>query len=122
MAGIGLVFPSVVAAMGKGEKNAQVFGKGCSLLWRLASTKKGQSHLKDERIFKKLKEFDDTQNRLKRRTQSASQLTRLPMSKIVKKVSLTTKHGCQLTESIVRYHTDPHAAINGLMKRLSKCT
>ena len=122
LVGIDLVFPSVIATMGKGEKNAQVFGKGCSLLWRLASTKKGQSHLREDRIFKKLKEFDDTQNRLKRRTQSASQLTRLPLTKIVKKVALTTKHGCQLTENIVRFHTDPHVAINGLMKRLSKCT
>ena len=122
LVGIDLVFPSVIATMGKGEKNAQVFGKGCSLLWRLASTEKGQSHLREDRIFKKLKEFDDTQNRLKRRTQSASQLTRLPLTKIVKKVALTTKHGCQLTENIVRFHTDPHVAINGLMKRLSKCT
>ena len=122
LVGIDLVFPSVIATMGKGEKNAEVFGKGCSLLWRLASTKKGQSHLREDRIFKKLKEFDDTQNRLKRRTQSASQLTRLPLTKIVKKVALTTKHGCQLTENIVRFHTDPHVAINGLMKRLSKCT
>ena len=124
LAKIKMVFPSVVGAMSKGEKNAQVFGKGCSIFWRLASVTTGKSHLKQDRVFKKLKEFDDTQNRLKRRTTSASQLLMkaAPTAKMTKKISLTTKHGCQLTENIVRYHVDPHAAISGLMKRLTKCT
>ena len=120
LAAISSVYPSVISTMSKGEKNVQVFGKGCSLLFRLAAEKSGKSNLKDQRIFKKLKEFEDTQNRLKRRTNSSTLLSKPLAAKIPKKKSLTTKHGCQLTDSIVRFHADPHLAISGLMKRLSK--
>ena len=34
--------------------------------------------------------------------------------------TLTTKHGCQLTENIVRYQSVPLTAINVLMKQLRK--
>ena len=120
LAEIASVYPSIISTMGKGEKNAHVFGKGCSLFLRLAFEKSGKDHLKEQRILKKLKEFEDTQNRLKRRTNSSTLLTKPVATKVPKKKSLTTKHGCQLTDSIVRFHADPHLAINGLMKRLSK--
>ena len=112
-------------AMSKGEKNAEIFGKGCSLLWRLANEVEGRNHLKSDFIFKKLTEFEEKQKRLKRQSsltlvQKRENFNKTTSATNLKKnaKTLTTKHGCQLTENIVRYHFDPLTAINVLMKRL----
>ena len=106
------VYDSVLSAMSKLEKHPEVFGKGCSLFWRLALEAKGREWLK---ACKKLNDFELNQKR-KKKMPSNSSLTTNKQPKQTKK--LTTKHGCQLTESIVRYHSDAFLAITVLMKRL----
>ena len=108
-----IVYEGVLGAMAKGEKNSELFGKGCSLFWRLSLN--GLSYLKQEQIFKKLIEFEETQKRKKKQPSSSGLTKNKPKMK-----SLTTKHGYQLTENIVRFHFDPYIAINVLMKRLRK--
>ena len=114
-------------AMSKGEKNAEVLGKGCSLFCRLAKEVEGLNCLKSDFIFKRLAEFEDKQKRLKRQSsmtlvQKRENFNKTTSATNLKKNTkiLTTKHGCQLTENIVRYHSDPLTAINGLMKQLRK--
>ena len=48
LAKLDIVYDSVIVAMGKGEKNSEVFGKGCSLFWRLATEVEGRSKLKSK--------------------------------------------------------------------------
>ena len=87
-------------------------------------------YIESKFVFKKLTEFEETQKRKKTKPPSASSLSALLLKKDsdkaaaalkkTTKLSLTTKHGCQLTESIVRYHSDPLMAISIVMKRLRK--
>ena len=59
-----------------GEKDNKLFGMGCGLFWRLALFDEKRNinvYLKDENIFKKLTEFEDTQKR-KRKPPSSSML------------------------------------------------
>jgi hypothetical protein len=121
LAGFEVVYKSVIQAMSK-VNDKDVFGKGCSLFWRLALEAKGRDLIrKDSYIWKKLLEFEDACKR-KKKPPSASDLFLLMKKKqpVEKSKSLTTKHGCQLTENIVRHHTDGLLAINVLMKRLRK--
>ena len=113
------VIQAVLSAMNKGRKNNDVFGKGCSLFWRLAAETHGKTLLKSRKILDKLTEFEDTEKRRKKPPSSNSLLS-LTTSKKTTKFSLTTKHGCQLTESIIRFHSDPYLAVTLLMKRLRK--
>ena len=125
LAGMEDVYTSVLKAMGKGEKNSDVFGKGCSIFWRLASEVHGRKCLKSDYIMKKLAEFEETQKRKQKQTSGSSLSAMLDKNKataLKKKTTktLTTKHGCQLTENIVRYHSEHFLAISVLMKRLRK--
>ena len=111
-----IIYEAILVAMSKGEKNIDLFGKGCSLFWRLAALDYGSSALKNDKNFKKLNEFEDTQKRKRKQPSSSS----LKFNNKTKTKTLTTKHGCQLTDSIVRFHSDPYLAITVLMKRLRK--
>ena len=116
LAAFDLVYASVVGAMSKVEKSSDVFGKGCSLFWRLAAEEAGKVALNKGRILKKLTEFEQTQKRRKKPPSMTDLLTKNKAKKVNPR--LTTKHGCQLTESIVRHHSDSYLAITILMKRL----
>jgi hypothetical protein len=121
LASMEVVYEAVMAAMVKiGDKNADIFCKGCSLFWRLGLEAAGLKILiQDDKMIKRLSEFEESQKR-KRKNPSSSSIFRPRLaSKTPKKAkTLSTKHGCQLTESIVRYHMDPYLAITVLMKKL----
>merc|ERR1719189_2816066 len=102
LATIEVVYKSVLMAMSKGEKNAEVLGKGCSLFWRLAHEVEGRNHLKNDFIFKKLNEFEGKQKRLKRQSSLTMVQKRENFNKTTSSATnlrkniktLTTKHGC----------------------------
>ena len=113
------IYEAVLSAMAKGEKNNHLFGKGCSLFWRLALD--NPSMLIRNSVMKKLTEFEESMHKRKKKPPSSSMLLNKTTMK-VKPNRLTNKHGCQLSDNIVRYHDDPLQAITHLMKRLKKMT
>merc|ERR1711997_686225 len=117
LAKMDIVYHSVLNAMNKGEKDKEVFGKGCSIFCRLASEARGDELLKSELMIKKLTIFEES---VKRKAKNEKSVMTSEKTSKKKTKTLTKKHGCQLTDSIVRYYDMPLLAITSLMKRLRK--
>ncbi len=56
------LYEVVIRAMAKGEKNLDMFGKGCSLLWRLASESSGKKVNKHKVFVHESNDYDSYSN------------------------------------------------------------